>query len=411
MSVRPLLASALIGILFLPAHGQSSIPDVSEPQASNESSPQAAADPAQGQEQRLKTLLSVGAQSGIDPGTSITFQTGKGSIVINTAAEKDPAAPAKPAPPNYALPILVAALLIFAGTVFLKSREKAPAPAPASASDALPFTIVRSIGEGGMGVVYEAIDRALDRRVAVKRLRDDAEDGIAGIQNLVKEAKTVASLHHPNIVDIYAVTSQGGAYYLVFELVEGRTVHSLLHEHGRLTLKDTRAILDPVCRALEYAHERGVVHRDLKPANVMITTQGQIKVMDFGLARKLQQKESAAPVLPASGSAAAANQDSAMTNTFAGTPVYAAPEASFGLIVPQSDVYALGVMAYRMLGGALPFSAQASMDTAGRVYQPLSQLLKEAPAGMDALIAACLEPDPHQRLASPRLFRERLAAL
>ena len=407
MRARLFLASALIAC-SLSARGQSSIPDVSAPQESNGASPTASPDPLQGQGQHLKTLLSIGAQSGIDPGTSFTFQTAKGTIVVNTA-EKEVAAPAKPAAPDYALPVLVAALLIFAGTVFLKSRER-PAP-PAPAKETPSFTIVRSIGEGGMGVVYEAIDLALDRRVAVKKLRDDAQDGIAGIQNLVKEAKTVASLHHPNIVDIYGVTSQGGEYYVVFELIEGRTVHSLLEEHGRFNLKDTRAILDPVCRALEFAHERGIVHRDLKPANVMITTRGQIKVMDFGLARNLHQKGPAASGSPFAPGAAASASDSAMTNTFSGTPGYAAPEANFGLIVPQSDVYALGVMAYRMLGGALPFSTQAGLDASSGGYQPLSQLIKEAPAAIDALIAAALESDPQKRLASPGLFRERLAAL
>ncbi|MFI5350991.1 MAG: serine/threonine-protein kinase, partial [Elusimicrobiota bacterium] len=201
----------------------------------------------------------------------------------------------------------------------------------------------------------------------------------------------------------------------VFELIEGRTVHSLLEEHRRLAWKDTRAILEPVCRALEFAHERGIVHRDLKPANVMITNHGQIKVMDFGLARNLRQKGPAASgspaPAPAAFGAAELTRDSAMTNTFSGTPVYAAPEAIYGLIVPQSDVYALGIMAYRMLGGALPFSAQAALDGSDRRYPPLSQLWKEAPAGLDGLIASALEPDPQKRLASPRLFRERLAAL
>ena len=412
---RPLLVSAFIA-LSLSASAQSSISDPTLPPDSNAPAPQTASDAPQAPEQRLTALLSVGAQTGIDPGTSMTFQNGKGmSITVNTTSDKNPAAPAKqPAQPDYALPILVAALLVFAGTVFLKSREPAAAP-PAPAAEAPQFTIVRSIGEGGMGVVYEAIDRALDRRVAVKKLRSDAQDGIAGIQNLVKEAKTVASLHHPNIVDIYGVSSQGGEYYLVFELIEGRTVHSLLEEHRRLTWKDTRAILEPVCRALEFAHERGIVHRDLKPANVMITNHGQIKVMDFGLARNLRQKSPAAPgspaPAPAASGAAELTRDSAMTNTFSGTPVYAAPEAIYGLIVPQSDVYALGIMAYRMLGGALPFSAQAALDGSDRRYPPLSQLWKEAPAGLDGLIASALEPDPQKRLASPRLFRERLAAL
>ena len=399
MNGRLLLASSLIA-LGLSAHGQQ-VSDPTLPQEPSSAAAPAAPDPLQGQGEKLKALVKVGAQSGIDPGTAFTFSTPKGTVVVNTVAEKDAAAPAQPAQTDYGIIFLVVAV-VFAASIFLKSRPRAAGPAPAP--EALPFTIVRSIGEGGMGVVYEAIDRTLDRRVAVKRLRDDAQDSIAGIQNLVKEAKTVAALHHPNIVDIHGVTSQGGEYYLVFEFIEGRTVEALLRERGRLDLRETRSILEPVCLALEFAHARGIVHRDLKPANVMITTLGQVKVMDFGIARSLRRGAGSAE------GAAAPPQDGALTNNAAGTPVYAAPEAGFGLIVPQSDVYALGVMAYRMLGGALPFSPQVGLDPLARRYEPLSRLAP-APAAIDALIAAALEPDPQRRLATPGLFRERLAAL
>jgi serine/threonine protein kinase len=371
------------------------------------SGPKTGGDPLQGQAARIKTLISVGAQSGIDPNTTFTLPTDKGAIVIRTVAEKSDSS-GKNRGPNWEMNALIVALLVFAAAILWRSsNEKRVATARAPGNDDLPFTIVRAVGEGGMGIVYEAVDRALDRRVAVKKLRGDASDSIAGIQNLIKEAKTVAGLHHPNIVDIHSVVSQGGEHYLVFEYVEGRNVDELLKEHKTLNLKEVQSILGPVCQALEFAHAHGVVHRDLKPANVMITTLGQVKVMDFGIARRLQTTPTSAP----GAAAPLTSADVTLTNTFAGTPLYASPEAFFGQILPQSDVYSLGVMAYRMLAGHTPYDRVPAPGSPPPGYMTLSMLRPGLPPALDALIAQSLEQDPFKRLASPRLFRERLGAL
>jgi serine/threonine-protein kinase len=302
--------------------------------------------------------------------------------------------------------LAVAALLGLA--VFLRSRKDATAaPAPTAGPNLgeTNFAIVRAIGEGGMGVVYEALDRTLDRRVAIKRLRNDT-GSLPDREQLLKEAKTVAALHHPNIVSIHSIVSQGGDDYIVFEFVEGRTVEDILQERKRLNLVETRSILDPVCQALEFAHERGIIHRDLKPANVMLTTHGHVKVMDFGIARRMHSSDK--PEVPA----LAPVQNFQLTHNIIGTPPYLAPEAESGIIRPEGDVFALGVMLYRMLSGLYPFPPPATVEQkmAGR-YTPLSLILRPLPAGVDALVSDSLQPNADQRLRTPKDFRDRLAAL
>lgn len=267
------------------------------------------------------------------------------------------------------------------------------------------FAIVRRLGEGGMGVVYEAVDRSLNRKVAIKKMRDDLKEKSADYAQFLKEAKTVAALHHPHIVDIHSIVSQGGETYMVFEFVEGKTVAVLLQEKGRFSLKQAKHILHPIALALDYAHGRQVIHRDLKPANVMVTADGLVKVMDFGIARQLKDPLNAA------------REDAPhhLVTGVLGTPSYMAPEADQGVIFPQSDIYSMGVMAYEMLAGETPFPASSEIPMMerklGRQYQPLSQRLSGLPEGLDSLIDQTLEPDPKTRLSSARRFWEILDRL
>ncbi|TBR22195.1 serine/threonine protein kinase [bacterium] len=258
------------------------------------------------------------------------------------------------------------------------------------------YEVVRTLGQGGMGVVYEAMDKALERRVAVKKMRDEIRLDERERARFLQEARIVAQLHHPNIVEIHTIVSEGDDLYLVFEYVEGHTIDQIIARKGRLTIPEAQWVLHGVAKALEYAHARAVVHRDLKPSNIMMEKDGLVKVMDFGIAR--QAKDALAK--------------STMTGTVAGTPQYMAPEQEEGVVRPESDVFSLGAMLYEMVTGTRPYPAPAT--TASKVnkkYQKASRLLADLPPELEKLIDDCLEPDPEKRPRTAAEFRQRLDAL
>lgn len=271
----------------------------------------------------------------------------------------------------------------------------APAPGSPGAAFWLQYELIKEIGLGGMGVVYEALDRSLERRVAVKKMRDEIRIDPHERRRFVNEAKLVAQLHHPNIVDIYAIIEEGAEVYLVFEFVSGRTLHDQIKSEGPMSLKDARGILRAAADAVEHAHAAQIVHRDLKPSNIMITDDGRIKVMDFGVAR--QAKDAITKM--------------SMTNTVVGTPPYMAPEQEQGTVRRESDVYALGVCLYEMATGHLPFSGGGAAMLLNKLngrHIPPSQRDPALPAGLDAVIAKALVPDPDKRYRTPT---ELVAAL
>jgi len=252
------------------------------------------------------------------------------------------------------------------------------------------YRIERTLGEGGMGVVFEAVDLALQRPVALKKLRAEIADNPRERARFLKEARTVASLRHPNIVSIHSIHENEEGLYLVFEKVAGQTLHERLAAGG-LKADETVGYLRQVASALDYAHAHGVVHQDLKPANVMVEN-GSAKVMDFGIARR------------------AAETLSTMSKIeIAGTPAYMAPEQEFGQSVgPTADVYALGVCAYELLTGRRPFpdGGGLMMKTRG-LYRPASEA--GTPAAADAVIARALAPEPGARWPSASSFVDALA--
>ncbi|MEQ1917772.1 MAG: protein kinase [Elusimicrobiota bacterium] len=272
-----------------------------------------------------------------------------------------------------------------------------PSDAPALELVRGQYEIVRQIGAGGMGMVYEGTDRSLGRRVAIKKMRDELRLNPRERERFVIEAKTVASLHHGNIVDIYAIAEEGEDVYLVFEYVDGKTIHDLVQSKGRLSPADSLRITSAIGAALTYAHAHGVIHRDMKPSNVMLTSDGRVKVMDFGIARMAKD----------------AMTRYSMTNNVVGTPPYMAPEQEQGVVRKESDVYSLAICAYEMLTGKLPFIGMGAgmlMNKINMSYIPPSRSIAGLPAALDEVFLKAFQADPDQRYRTPQEFAAALDA-
>ena len=278
------------------------------------------------------------------------------------------------------------------------SEPEETVPVAASPSGVIrgQYEILRQIGQGGMGMVYEGTDRSLGRRVAIKKMRDELRVNQRERERFVIEAKTVASLHHPNIVDIYAIAEEGDDVFLVFEYVDGRTIHDILQSQGRLNPSDAVRITQAMSEALTYAHTRGVIHRDMKPSNVMLAG-AQIKVMDFGIARMAKD----------------AMTRYSMTNTVVGTPPYMAPEQEQGVVRKESDVYSLAICAYEMLTGKLPFIGMGAgmlMNKINMSFIPPARAIAGLPPVLDEVFAKAFQADPENRYRTPQEFAVALSA-
>jgi eukaryotic-like serine/threonine-protein kinase len=239
-----------------------------------------------------------------------------------------------------------------------------------------PYEIVESIGAGGMGLVFRAIDTRLGRSVAIKTSQATFSDRFG------REARTIASLNHPNICTLYDT----GPGYLVMELIEGPTLADRLCK-GSLQPGEALRIAGQIAAALEAAHEKGIVHRDLKPANIKIRPDGSVKVLDFGLAK------SAAESGPTADSKAIR-----IAGLILGTAAYMSPEQALGQDVDKrSDIWAFGVVLYEMVTGARPFEGATVSDCLGAIVQREPDLTK-IPMRLRRLLGLCLEKDPRKRL-------------
>src|SRR6266545_7104132 len=211
------------------------------------------------------------------------------------------------------------------------------------------YEVGRMLGAGGMAEVYEGHDRLLARRVAIKVLLSQYAHDPAFLARFRREAQAAASLSHPNIVAVYDTGSQDDTWFIVMEYVAGRTLKDVIRTEGALYWARAAEIGGDVANALAAAHARGIVHRDVKPGNVMLTTDGKVKVMDFGIARA-----SAVPSIT-------------QTAAVIGTAQYIAPEQAQGLEVDaRTDVYALGCCLYEMLTGQVPFTGPTPVAIAYR---------------------------------------------
>lgn len=238
------------------------------------------------------------------------------------------------------------------------------------------YRIIRLLGGGGMGAVYEGLDTRLDRKVAIKILPVETGRSMDALAHFEREAKAMAALDHPNIVHIhdYGSTADGHPYF-VMEFIEGMDLHHLRHS-GNLDLPGALELISQVCSALHYAHSRGIIHRDIKPANIMVTCEGGAKVADFGLAKVL-------------GTETHPRYDSTLTRSGAamGTPDYMAPEQLEGQPVDhRADIYSLGVMLYALLTGSPPRGA----------WPPPSQRV-QIDIRLDEIVIRALQQNPSAR--------------
>jgi serine/threonine protein kinase len=259
------------------------------------------------------------------------------------------------------------------------------------------YRVERLLGEGATSRVYAAQDLRLGRTVAIKILRDEFAGDVAFAERFVHEARTAASLSHPNIINIFDVGHEGSLAFIVMELVEGQPLRAYIETDAPFKLKDVVTILDQLCDALDYAHGRGVVHRDLKPENVLLTGQGRVKIGDFGIARSLS-----AATLTAAG-------------TVMGSARYISPEQAQGRpATAASDIYAAGVLAYEMLTGLAPFIGENPVAVALQHVEaaplPPTQANPRLPLAMNAVLLKALAKDPRQRFGTAMQLADAVAA-
>jgi len=258
------------------------------------------------------------------------------------------------------------------------------------------YKLGEMIGTGGMADVYVAEDIRLARQVAVKVLRSDLARDPSFVARFRKEALAAAALNHPGIVAVYD-SGEEPAPYIVMELISGHTLRELIHKGERVPLKRALEIGEGILAALEYSHQAGIVHRDIKPANIMITDHGDVKVMDFGIARAL------------------ADLGATLTSTWnvVGTAQYLSPEQAMGEVADlRSDIYSTGCLLYEVITGKPPFSGETPVSIAYQhvsgVVVPPSSIVKDLPAGIDTLLSVALAKNPDDRYQSAGLMLDDL---
>jgi Tol biopolymer transport system component len=269
------------------------------------------------------------------------------------------------------------------------------------------YRVVRRLGSGGMGEVYAAEDDRLHRRIALKILPPEVALDRDRLQRFQQEAQALAALNHPNVVVLYSVEEAEGIHFLTMELVEGKTLAEVIPAHG-LPIGELLRLAIPLADALAAAHQHGVIHRDLKPANIMVSSDGRLKVLDFGLA-KLRPSDakpmSLATTLQLTGE-----------HTIAGTASYMSPEqAEARPLDHRSDIFSLGVVLYEMTTGRRPFQGETAVSVISSILKdtpaPVSEARGGIPPELDRIVRRCLAKDPQRRYQTAADLRNDLEEL
>jgi TolB-like protein/tRNA A-37 threonylcarbamoyl transferase component Bud32 len=269
------------------------------------------------------------------------------------------------------------------------------------------YRILSRLGKGAMGEVYLAQDTQLDRKVALKILPPEMADSPQRVERFKREARAVAALSHPNIVTIHSVEETRGLHFLTMELVSGKTLDALIPNEG-LALERIFEVAIPLADALSEAHAKGITHRDLKPANVMVTDDGRVKVLDFGLAKFRESAKGEDERLP--------TRTLTQEGTLVGTMPYMSPEQIKSATVDhRSDIFSLGVILYEMATGKRPFGGESSAELISSLLRDdppsVSDVNTSVPRHLGRIIRLCLEKDPAQRYQSAADVRNELRAL
>jgi len=249
------------------------------------------------------------------------------------------------------------------------------------------YEIVKLLGEGGMGAVYKASDRELDRPVALKVIRPELASSSSMLARFKQELLLSRQVTHKNVIRIYDLGDADGVKFITMEFVEGRDLRALIHEKKKYSPEEAVEVMQQVCQALQAAHSVGVIHRDLKPQNIMREENGRILVMDFGLARTME------------------GDGMTQTGALVGTMEYMSPEQALGKELDQrSDVFTAGLILYELLTGNMPFKAETALASLIRRTQeraiPVSDLDRNIPGALSSIVSKCLERDPNLRYQS-----------
>src|SRR5580700_1574925 len=259
------------------------------------------------------------------------------------------------------------------------------------------YEIQAPIGAGGMGEVYRGTDTKLGRGVALKILPTAMAQDADRLARFQREARAVAALNHPNVVTLYSVEECDGVHFLTMELLEGQPLDRLIAASS-LSVERIVEIASALADALSAAHEKGIVHRDLKPANVMVTHEGRVKILDFGLAKDISAE---------SHGDASLTSAQTQVGVVMGTPAYMSPEQVSGRALDhRTDIFSLGVLLHEMCTGRRPFTGQSSAELTSAILRDdppsVTDTRSDLPSDLARVIRRCLEKDPRHRLQTAR---------
>jgi TolB-like protein/cytochrome c-type biogenesis protein CcmH/NrfG len=259
------------------------------------------------------------------------------------------------------------------------------------------YQVVSAIGAGGMGEVYRATDTKLQRDVALKVLSSETARDPERLARFQREARAVAALNHPHIVTIFSVEESDGVHFLTMELIEGQSLDRLMPPGG-LPAAQIIEIAKAMADALSAAHEKGIVHRDLKPANIMVTHEGRVKILDFGLAKEVGAQSSGDATLTSAQT---------QIGVVMGTPAYMSPEQISGRVLDhRTDIFSLGVLIHEMCTGRRPFTGNSSAELTSAILRDdppsITEMRSDLPSDLARIVRRCLEKDPRYRVQTAR---------